>query len=212
MTDLCVHSSWWFANGIFRLYDNILYRNQLAHGVRLLAADRRRDDAHFDETPCGSSAMAGCWLSTFCRCSASWPLSFGELHLGKRRAERAKAMWPSTARWLKELKESRRIFATEYSEVAEPLFQLCNRRRGIDGVKGNQLQLLTTTDDTLKALIRDIELARHNIEMVFYIWQPGGTVDQVAESLMAAARRGVHCRLMLDSAGSLQFSAAPTRR
>ncbi|MGV8577214.1 hypothetical protein ACV355_30235, partial [Pseudomonas aeruginosa] len=81
-------------------------------------------------------------------------LSFGELHLGKRRAERAKAMWPSTARWLKELKESRRIFATEYSEVAEPLFQLCNRRQGIDGVKGNQLQLLTTTDDTLKALIR----------------------------------------------------------
>ncbi|WP_268597706.1 PLDc N-terminal domain-containing protein, partial [Escherichia coli] len=61
-------------------------------------------------------------------------LSFGELHLGKRRAERAKAMWPSTARWLKELKESRRIFATEYSEVAEPLFQLCNRRQGIDGV------------------------------------------------------------------------------
>lgn len=139
-------------------------------------------------------------------------LSFGELHLGKRRAERAKAMWPSTARWLKELKESRRIFATEYSKVAEPLFQLCNRRQGIDGVKGSQLQLLTTTDDTLKALIRDIELARHNIEMVFYIWQPGGLVDQVAESLMAAARRGVHCRLMLDSAGSLQFSAAPTRR
>ncbi|MCX2960060.1 MAG: cardiolipin synthase A, partial [Serratia symbiotica] len=70
----------------------------------------------------------------------------------------------------------------------------------IDGVKGNQLQLFTTTDETLKALIRDIGLARHNIDMVFYIWQPGGLVDQVAESLMAAARRGVHCRLMLDSA------------
>ena len=26
-------------------------------------------------------------------------LSFGELHLGKRRAERARAMWPSTAKW-----------------------------------------------------------------------------------------------------------------
>lgn len=136
-------------------------------------------------------------------------LSFGELHLGKRRAERAKAMWPSTARWLSELKESQRIFATEYSEVARPLFQLCDRRQGIDGVKGNQLQLLTTTDSTLEALIRDIELARHNIEMVFYIWQPGGLVDQVAESLMAAARRGVHCRLMLDSAGSLQFFRSP---
>ena len=136
-------------------------------------------------------------------------LSFGELHLGKRRAERAKAMWPSTAHWLADLKSCKSIFATGNSEVATPLFQLCKRRQGIAGVKGNQLQLLTTSDDTLKALIRDIELARSNIEMVFYIWQPGGLADQVAESLMAAARRGVHCRLLLDSAGSVTFFRSP---
>lgn len=136
-------------------------------------------------------------------------LSFGELHLGKRRAERAKAMWLSTAHWLADLKNCKSIFATGNSEVATPLFQLCERRQGIAGVKGNQLQLLTTSDDTLKALIRDIELARSNIEMVFYIWQPGGLADQVAESLMAAARRGVHCRLLLDSAGSVTFFRSP---
>ena len=136
-------------------------------------------------------------------------LSFGELHLGKRRAERAKAMWPSTARWLNDLKECQRIFATENSEIAASLFQLCERRQGIAGVKGNQLQLLTTSDDVLKAMMRDIELARSNIEMVFYIWQPGGLVDQVAESLMAASRRGIHCRLMLDSAGSVAFFRSP---
>ncbi len=33
--------------------------------------------------------------------------------------------------------------------------------------------------------------------------------DQVAESLMAAARRGIHCRLMLDSAGSVAFFRSP---
>ncbi|MBW7983226.1 cardiolipin synthase [Enterobacillus tribolii] len=136
-------------------------------------------------------------------------LSFGELHLGKRRAERAKAMWPSTARWLADLKGCDHIFADTTSEVAAPLFQLCERRQGIAGVKGNQIQLLTTTEDTMKAMIRDIELARNNVEMVFYIWQPGGLADQVAESLMAAARRGVHCRLMLDSAGSLAFFRSP---
>lgn len=31
-------------------------------------------------------------------------LAVGELHLGKRRAERARAMWPSTAKWLNDLK------------------------------------------------------------------------------------------------------------
>jgi len=132
-------------------------------------------------------------------------LSFGELHLGKRRAERAKAMWPATATWLKELQSYQRIFASDNSEVAQALFQLCERRQGIAGVKGNQLQLFTTSDDTLKAIIRDITLAQNHIEMLFYIWQPGGLVDEVAESLMAAAKRGVYCRLMLDSAGSVNF-------
>lgn len=41
----------------------------------------------------------------------------------------------------------------------------------------------------MQALIRDIQLARHNIEMVFYIWQPGGMADQVAESLIRGATR-----------------------
>ena len=118
-------------------------------------------------------------------------LSFGELHLGKRRAERARAMWPSTAKWLNDLKACKHIFAEDNSPVAESLFKLCERRQGIGGVKGNQLQLLTESDDVMQALIRDIQLARHNIEMVFYIWQPGGMADSVAESLMAAARRAL---------------------
>ncbi|ONF74616.1 cardiolipin synthase [Salmonella enterica subsp. enterica serovar Typhimurium] len=87
-------------------------------------------------------------------------LSVGELHLGKRRAERARAMWPSTAKWLNDLKACKHIFAQENSSVASSLFKLCERRQGIAGVKGNQLQLLTDSDDVMQALIRDIQLAR----------------------------------------------------
>lgn len=46
-------------------------------------------------------------------------LSFGELHLGKRRAERARAMWPSTAKWLNDLKACKHIFARK--TAASPL-------------------------------------------------------------------------------------------
>ena len=53
-------------------------------------------------------------------------------------------------------------FAEDNSPVAESLFKLCERRQGIGGVKGNQLQLLTESDDVMQALIRDIQLARHN--------------------------------------------------
>ncbi len=64
-------------------------------------------------------------------------LSFGEPHLGKRRAERARAMWPSTAKWLNDLKACKHIFAEDNSPVAESSFKLCERRQGIGGVKGN---------------------------------------------------------------------------
>jgi len=138
---------------------------------------------------------------------------FGELNLGKRRAERARSMWPYAANWLKVLKNYQHIFTTQNSDIAIPLFKLCERRQGIGGVKGNQIQLLTHANDTLKALIQDIEQACHNIEMVFYIWQSGGLVDQIVKSLIAASNRGVHCRLMLDSAGSRQFfcSSSPMK-
>ncbi|CAK9885135.1 MAG: Cardiolipin synthase A [Candidatus Erwinia impunctatus] len=132
-------------------------------------------------------------------------LSFGELHLGKRRAERAKTMWPSTARWLNDLKSCHHIFTHKNSEVARSLFKLCENRQGLAGVKGNQLQLLTSTDETLHTLIKDIQQAEQRIDMVFYIWQPGGLADEVAHALLDASIRGVHCRLMLDSAGSVQF-------
>jgi cardiolipin synthase len=36
---------------------------------------------------------------------------------------------------------------------------------------------MTSSDDVMQALIRDIQLA-HNIRMVFYIWQPGGMADR----------------------------------
>ncbi|UVK79018.1 MAG: cardiolipin synthase A [Sodalis sp. Ffu] len=132
-------------------------------------------------------------------------LLFGELNLGKRRAERSKAMWSSTTQWIEDIKGCRRIFATENSEVARSLFQLCKHRQGMRGLKGNQIELLTNTDDAMEMLIRDIGLAKNTIDMVFYIWESGGLVDKVTEALMIAARRGIRCRLMLDSAGSVNF-------
>ncbi|VFP88400.1 cardiolipin synthase [Candidatus Erwinia haradaeae] len=132
-------------------------------------------------------------------------LSMGELYLGKIRTKRARTIWLSTSIWLKNLQSNKNFYDKQNSHIAKPLFQLCKKRQGIAGVKGNQFELLTTSDATLRSVVQDIQLAHNNIEMVFYIWQPGGLADDVAEALMAAARRGVHCRLLLDSAGSVAF-------
>lgn len=128
-----------------------------------------------------------------------------ELYLGKRRAKRAQIILPSLSQWIKEFKHYEKIFAIKNSEVARQLFQLCELRQGITSLKANKLILLTTTDDIVKSIIQDIQLAQNNIQIVFYIWQPGGITNTVADALITAAKRGVHCRLMLDSAGSRSF-------
>jgi hypothetical protein len=56
---------------------------------------------------------------------------FGELHLGKRRAERARAMWPSTAKWLNDLKACKHIFAEDNSPVAESCSSSANGVRAL---------------------------------------------------------------------------------
>ncbi|MCW5196968.1 cardiolipin synthase A, partial [Buchnera aphidicola (Pemphigus obesinymphae)] len=90
-------------------------------------------------------------------------------------------------------------------DVATSLFQLCKHRQGISGIKCDQIKLLTNAKEIIKTLIHDIYLAKNNIEMVFYIWKPGGLADDVANALISSAKRGIHCRLMLDSAGSVDF-------
>ncbi|MXP67386.1 cardiolipin synthase [Pantoea sp. Aalb] len=136
-------------------------------------------------------------------------LTLGELNLGKKRSKCTRNTWISIIKWLNELKESRYIFTNKHSNISKALFNLCRKRQSIRGVIGNKVQLITNTSDVMNAIIHDINFARKNIEMAFYIWQSSGLTDKVAESLIAASRRGVKCRLMLDSVGSIAFFNDP---
>ncbi|URJ28865.1 cardiolipin synthase [Blochmannia endosymbiont of Camponotus sp. C-046] len=132
-------------------------------------------------------------------------LLFGESNLGKPRSTRSKIAWSSTMRRIQILKTYKHIFSTEHSLIASSLFKLCEHRQGIGALRGNQIQLFKKTDDTIVSLIKDIELAQHSIDMIFYIWESGGLVDHVIKKLIIAAKRGIRCRIILDSAGCTNF-------
>ncbi|WP_392559253.1 cardiolipin synthase [Orbus mooreae] len=129
----------------------------------------------------------------------------GETHLGQRRVKRAQEMRPIINAFTQKLHDFPFIFTKGVSNVAKPLFQLCENQTGLGGIKGNHIDLISTTDEIFDHLIKDIDQASSNIEMVFYIWYKGGRANQVEEALIRAAKRGVVCRLILDSAGSRQF-------
>ncbi|URJ28331.1 cardiolipin synthase [Candidatus Blochmannia vicinus (nom. nud.)] len=132
-------------------------------------------------------------------------LLFGESNLGKQRSSRSRIAWLSTVRRIQILKTYKHIFSTEHSAIATSLFKLCEHRQGIGALKGNKIQLFRKTNDAIASLIKDIELAQHSIDMVFYIWESGGLVDHVIKKLIIAAKRGIQCRIILDSAGCTSF-------
>ncbi|XKM14000.1 cardiolipin synthase [Orbaceae bacterium ac157xtp] len=129
----------------------------------------------------------------------------GEVHLGQQRVKRAQQMRPVINLFIEKLHDFPFIFTEQVSHVAKPLFQLCKNQTGLDGISGNHIELIDSPTKIFDRLIDDIKQAKTNIEMVFYIWHKGGRADEVEQALVEASKRGVTCRLMLDSAGSRKF-------
>ena len=130
---------------------------------------------------------------------------FGEVRLGRKRGERAKAMYRPYADWINVLVERFPGQRFTVSEPVRPIYELVKARLNMPMLSGNGLTLLQDTDGILSAMQEDIRNARSSCYLEFYIWHAGGRADDIAFELMAAARRGVDCRVLLDSVGSAGF-------
>ncbi|WGY47173.1 cardiolipin synthase [Vibrio sp. ABG19] len=130
---------------------------------------------------------------------------FGELNLGRKRAERAKEMFKPFGSWFRSLNDCQAHRPDGMGAHIYKIDELCNHRMGIPALSGNTLSLQNSPNEILHSIIDDIKQAQHSIRMVFYIWHPGGLADSVASALIQAAKRGVDVKLLLDSAGSPRF-------
>lgn len=79
---------------------------------------------------------------------------------------------------------------------------LAQSKNGSPVVAGNQIELFTNSLEILQDFIDAINQAKKSLHLEFYIWALGGDADRVGEALIAAAQRGVACRVLLDSLGS----------
>ncbi len=130
---------------------------------------------------------------------------FGELNLGRKRAERAKEMFEPFGEWFRSLNDCQAHMPETMGAHIYKIDELCNRRIGIPALSGNTLSLQNSPNEILHSIIEDIEHAQHSIRMEFYIWHPGGLADAVGSALIQAAKRGVTVKLLLHSAGSPRF-------
>lgn len=79
---------------------------------------------------------------------------------------------------------------------------LAESKNGSPVIAGNKIELFTSSLEILQDFINEINQAKKSLHLEFYIWALGGDADRVGEALIAAAKRGVVCKVLLDSLGS----------
>ena len=82
------------------------------------------------------------------------------------------------------------------------LFHAGKTVNGFDPVGGNRAHLMQDSNATIVSLVADIDAAKNNVHLLFYIWLPDNNGRKVVEALCRAAVRGVACRAMADGLGS----------
>ncbi|WP_042870675.1 PLDc N-terminal domain-containing protein, partial [Aeromonas piscicola] len=160
----------------------LLFHTVIVTGVSLRVVMKRR--------PIGVSLA---WLALIYAipfAGVGFYVLFGEIRLGRRRAERAQAMYRPYAIWIRQLA---RLFPQHCCEVgskAQPLHDLIQSRLSMPMLSGNRMTLLSRPESILREIVRDIRQSSQSCYLEFYIWHPGGDADEVCEALMEVAARG----------------------
>ncbi len=139
-------------------------------------------------------------------------LLFGEPRLGRRRVRRYLAAVNTL-----------RVREPEYVAAAPPVpavipaeyRQIAYLAESVGGnipQGGHTLCLYGDTDLFIQSLVEDINNAKAHCHLLFYIFLTDHSSTRVAEALIAAAGRGVVCRLLVDAVGSRRFLRSDLRR
>lgn len=83
-----------------------------------------------------------------------------------------------------------------------PIFRVGAELAGAEATRGNDVELLVDGDATYDAIGAAIDGARRTVHVEYYLIRRGATADWFRERLIAAAKRGVEVRLLMDGYGS----------
>ena len=129
-------------------------------------------------------------------------LLFGEVNIGRRRAERLDAALARMPPMAAADGPEAELVRPKIPERYRHLFRIGESISGFQPVGGNRAALMPDSNAAIDAMVADIDRARAHVHLLFYIWLPDNNGTRVAEALMRAAARGVACRAMADDLGS----------
>lgn len=132
-------------------------------------------------------------------------LLVGESRIGRMRAKRERAIHPVYVQYLSRLRERTDEIPQMLSHVDARLSREVESATGQPTMGGNTIELLKDANAFFHRVLEQIEGAQRSVAMEFFIWDPQGQVQEVTAALIAAAKRGVDCRVLVDAVGSRRF-------
>ncbi len=132
-------------------------------------------------------------------------LFLGENRISETRAKRARENLGHYHQWLVSLRRYGPVNWSALNPALKSIHRQADTLIGIPALDGNSLELIEESGKIMRAIIKDIDAALSTCHLQFYIWQEGGTADEVADALIRAKSRGVSCRILLDAIGSKEF-------
>lgn len=136
-------------------------------------------------------------------------LILGETRIGRIRLRRFAHIRPNIHAHLQRLSDHAAVDPQDLLPPQRMLVKHGFNRYGFPLLGGNRLELLSDAGAVFNRLIEDIDAAKHSVHLQFYIWWPGGRVEQVIDALARAQARGVTCRVLADAVGSKTFLRSP---
>lgn len=130
--------------------------------------------------------------------------AFGERRVGGVRARRLAEIRTSYGDWLEKVlsHDITEVDWARHTPACERMNHLGVSLVGVPALVGNDLHVISDTQEILHSIIKDVDAATSTVHMMFYIWHPGGTADDVVDALVRAQQRGVRCRVLVDALGS----------
>ncbi len=125
----------------------------------------------------------------------------GERRVGLRRARRIAAIRSDYAKLAARVIDQglTQVNWDKHRPEARGMDRLGTSLIGIPTVAGSTARFLSDSDEILHSIAADVDRAQQSVLMEFYIWNEGGSADDVVEALIRAARRGISCRLLVDA-------------
>ena len=167
----------------------------VALGIRIVTSQR-------------TSGGALAWLFLLLLLPVAGPvlyLWFGESRIGRRRKTQAERNLDAYHAWVRQIPADHKTVPEELGPTVAGFARLVENTISVPALTGNQLELIASTGAMFDAIVDAINGATRFCFLEYYIWFEGGRADDVAAALMAAARRGVDCRVLVDAVGSSKF-------